>query len=288
MKQHNVRHELVTDHVLLMGIVNVTPDSFSDGGTFMGPGAAIDHARQLALEGADIIDIGGESTRPGAQLVSVDEEMSRVIPVIEGLKGEISAKISIDTRKAEVMRAAIKAGADIINDVTALKYDKDSLDVAASSHCPVILMHGLTEQGGDPKTMQDNPVYEDVVSEVCESLRRNIMDCEQAGIAKSRLIIDPGIGFGKTADHNIELLANLDRFHELGLPLLIGASRKGFIGLLGGESDAMKRAPGSIAAALFAVSQGARILRVHDVKKTHQALSVWRALDEAKAQLTAF
>ncbi len=283
MKQHEIRHELVNDDVLLMGIVNVTPDSFSDGGTFMGPRAAIEHARQLALEGADIIDIGGESTRPGAELVSVEEELSRVIPVIEGLKSTISAKISIDTRKAAVMRAAIKAGADIINDVTALQYDKDSLNVAANSHCPVILMHGLSEQGGDPKTMQDNPVYENVVNEVLETLRSLVGVCEKAGINKTRLIIDPGIGFGKTADHNIELLANLGRFGELGLPLLIGASRKGFVGLLGGESDALKRAPGSIAAALFAVSQGAKILRVHDVAKTRQALSVWRALEEAKA-----
>ena len=282
MKQRDVSHELVKDKVLLMGIVNVTPDSFSDGGTFMGPRAAIEHALKLAHEGADIIDIGGESTRPGAELVSVDEELSRIIPVIEGLKDTISVKISIDTRKAVVMQEAIKAGADIINDVTALQYDKDSLQVAANSHCPVILMHGLSEQGGDPKTMQDNPVYEDVVIEVCESLRRNIAVCEMAGIAKTRLIIDPGIGFGKTADHNIELLANLGRFRDLGLPLLIGASRKGFIGLLGGESDAMKRAPGSIAAALYAVSQGAKILRVHDVKKTRQALGVWQALDRAK------
>ncbi len=283
MKQHEIRHDLVNDEVLLMGIVNVTPDSFSDGGTFLGPHAAIEHARKLVEEGADIIDIGGESTRPGAELVSVDEEMSRVMPVIEGLKGTISAKISIDTRKAAVMRAAIKAGADIINDVTALQYDMDSLNVAANNDCPVILMHGLSEQGGDPKTMQDNPHYENVVDEVLESLRDLVGVCEQAGIAKSRLIIDPGIGFGKTADHNIELMANLGRFSELGLPLLIGASRKGFIGLLGGESDALKRAPGSIAAALFAVSQGAKILRVHDVAKTRQALGVWRALDEAKA-----
>ncbi|MCP4934875.1 MAG: dihydropteroate synthase [bacterium] len=282
MEQLDAHHELVKDHVLLMGIVNVTPDSFSDGGTFLGLPSAIEHARKLACEGADIIDIGGESTRPGAKLVSIDEELSRVIPVIKGLKGKISAKISIDTRKADVMREAIKAGADIINDVTALQYDTESLHVAASSDCPVILMHGLTEQGGDPKTMQDNPVYEDVVGEVCESLRRNIAVCEGAGIGKMRLIIDPGIGFGKTADHNIELLANLGYFRDLGLPLLIGASRKGFIGLLGGESDAMKRAPGSIAAALYAVSQGAKILRVHDVAKTRQALGVWQALDQAK------
>ena len=211
-----------------MGIVNVTPDSFSDGGAYTGPRAAIDHARKLVDEGADIIDIGGESTRPGAELVSVDEELSRIIPVIEGLQGAISAKISIDTRKAGVMSAAIKAGADIINDVTALQYDEDSLNVAANSNCPVILMHGLMEQGGDPKTMQDNPHYNDVVGEVIESLRQNIAVCEQAGIAKTRLVVDPGIGFGKTPDHNIELLANLDRFAALGLPVLIGVSRKGF------------------------------------------------------------
>ncbi len=282
MKQRHCGHELVTDRVLLMGIVNVTPDSFSDGGTFDSPGAAIDQARKLADEGADIVDIGGESTRPGAELVSIEEELSRVIPVIKGLKGAINAKISIDTRKAAVMRAAIKAGADIINDVTALQYEAESLQVAANSNCPVILMHGLMEQGGDPKTMQDNPLYDDVVSEVANSLGKRVAVCEQAGIARTRLIIDPGIGFGKTADHNIELMAHLDRLRELGLPLLVGASRKGFIGLLGEEGDALKRAPGSIAAALFAVSQGASILRVHDVAKTRQALNVWRALEAAK------
>ena len=275
-------HELVKDQILLMGIVNVTPDSFSDGGAYLGPEAGIDHAQQLDSEGADIVDIGGESTRPGADYVSVEEELTRVIPVIEGLKGTIKAKISIDTRKSVVMREALAAGADIINDVTALQFDKDSLNVAAANSCPVILMHGLMERGGDPKTMLDKPDYKDVAAEVCEALRQRIAVCEKAGIPKSRLIVDPGIGFGKTAAHNIELLANLDRLDELGVPLLLGASRKRFIGSISGESDPLKRVPGSIAAALFGVSKGAQILRVHDVAKTRQALSIWRALETQK------
>jgi dihydropteroate synthase len=281
-------HELVDEQVLLMGIVNVTPDSFSDGGEFSSDLAAFTHAVSLAKNGADIIDIGGESTRPGAAPVSVDEELDRVIPVIERLKAFQSTqsreqlpllKISIDTRKAQVMREAIKAGANIINDVTALQYDEDSLQVAADCACPVILMHGK----GDPETMQDNPTYKDVVAEVHEYLAARIAVCESAGIARSRLVIDPGIGFGKTLEHNLSLLANLEKFNDLGVPLLLGASRKRFIGSLSGETDAAKRAPGSIAAALHAVSQGAKILRVHDVKKTRQALKVWQAIEAIKA-----
>jgi len=267
--------------VQLMGIVNVTPDSFSDGGRFVEHGAAIAHARKLVDDGAEFVDIGGESTRPGADLVSVDEELARVLPIIKGLKDPrvpFDAKISIDTRKAAVMSLAIEAGADIINDVSALQYDGDSLDVAARFDGPVILMHGK----GDPKTMQNNPVYQDVVGEVREYLKQRIEACEQAGIERWRLVIDPGIGFGKTLQHNLTLLANLDQLSDLGVPLLLGASRKRFIGTLSGEERAERRAPGSIAAALAGVAQGVQILRVHDVKKTRQALDVWLAIEEAK------
>ncbi len=284
-KQGELDHELVKTDVLLMGIVNVTPDSFSDGGAFCDAGTAIDHGVELAAQGAHILDIGGESTRPGAELVSVEEELARVIPVIRGLADRkkkhaaFTARISIDSRKSEVMHQALLAGADIINDVTALQFDEQSLQVAAGHGCPVILMHGLMEKGGDPKTMQDNPCYKDVVADVFQMLFHRIGVCEQAGIARSRLIVDPGIGFGKTLQHNLTLLANLDKFHELGVPVLLGASRKRFIGALSGEQDPLKRAPGSIAAALAGVAQGVQILRVHDVKKTRQALDVWQAIE---------
>jgi len=274
-------HALVKGPVLLMGIVNVTPDSFSDGGRFVEHEAAIAHAQKLAKEGAELVDIGGESTRPGADLVSVDEELARILPIIKGLKEQgrcFDAKISIDTRKAEVMRAAIEAGVELINDVSALQYDEDSLDVAARFDGPVILMHGK----GDPKTMQNNPVYQDVVQEVREYLAGRIKACEQVGIDRSRLIIDPGIGFGKTLKHNLALLAHLKKFTDLGVPLLLGASRKRFIGTLSREEEASRRAPGSIAAALAGVSQGVQIVRVHDVKKTRQALDVWQAIERAK------
>jgi dihydropteroate synthase len=275
ISSNQISHELVKDRVLIMGIVNITPDSFSDGGLFEGSKEAIAHAARLQAEGADIVDIGGESTRPGADPVSVEQELARVIPVLEGLKGKLTAKISIDTRKAEVMRRALLAGADMINDVTALQYNEDSLNVAAGSSCPVILMHGK----GDPKTMQDNPTYEDVVTEVHDYLQERIDVCEGAGISRARLVIDPGIGFGKTLAHNVELLANLDRFADLGVPLLLGASRKRFIGALSGEQDPLKRVPGSIAAALSGLSKGVRILRVHDVRQTRQALDVWQAIE---------
>ncbi len=266
--------------VRLMGIVNVTPDSFSDGGSFHDCDRAISHALELAREGADIVDIGGESTRPGALPVPVEEELQRVIPVIRGLAlhkkqdSKFTAIISIDTRKAEVMREALRAGAEIINDVSALQYDEESMVVAAGCNCPIILMHGK----GDPRTMQDDPRYDDVVAEVYDYLAQRIETCEKAGIRRSRLIIDPGIGFGKTLEHNLALLAHLKRFADLDVPLLLGASRKRFIGALSGEQEADRRAPGSIAAALHGVSQGVEILRVHDVRETRQALDVWQAI----------
>ncbi len=265
---------LSLDRPRLMGIVNVTPDSFSDGGTFASTQAAIDHALRLADEGADILDIGGESTRPGAEPVSVEEEIRRVLPVIEALAGRTQALISIDTRKAEVMRQALAAGAQIINDVAALSYEPACMEVAAASNAPVILMHAQ----GDPRTMQAAPRYDDCLLDVCDWLAARVAACEAAGIARARLVADPGIGFGKTITHNLELLAGLTLLHGLGVPLLLGASRKNFIGVLSGVKTARERVPGSIATALAGAAQGVQIVRVHDVAATRQALTVWEAI----------
>ncbi len=260
---------------LLMGVVNVTPDSFSDGGSFLDPAHAIEHGLRLVEEGAAILDIGGESTRPGAETVSEETELARVMPVIKALASQTAAAISIDTRKPAVARAAIGAGASIWNDVSALSYSDNSLFVAASLDCRVVLMHSQ----GDPKTMQDDPHYGNVVEEVFAGLSRRIADCEAAGIARSRLIADPGIGFGKTLDHNLALLAHLDRFAGLGVPVLLGASRKRFIASLDRQGPAGGRLGGSIAAALAAAAGGVSIVRVHDVAATRQALAVSAAID---------
>ena len=257
---------------LIMGIVNVTPDSFSDGGLYDTTEGAIVHAAELAKDGADIVDVGGESTRPGSDAVEEGEELSRVIPVLEGLAG-LHAAVSIDTRKASVARAAAKAGVKIFNDVSALTYDQDSLAAAAETGLSVILMHAK----GEPKTMQDDPRYDDVALEVYDYLAERIEAAEAAGIDRSRIAADPGIGFGKTLAHTLTLLANLSLLHGLGVPLLVGASRKRFIsGVAGGETPQSREA-GSFAVALVAAAQGAQILRVHDVAGTRQALSVWRA-----------
>jgi len=257
----------------LMGVVNVTPDSFSDGGLYNETDRAIARAAELALNGADIVDIGGESTRPGADPLEPSEEIRRILPVIKGLAGG-RARLSIDTRNAAVMKAAYEAGAQILNDVSALTYDKDSLAVAASTDLPIVLMHSR----GDPKTMQKDPVYEDVLLEVYDYLAERIAACEGAGIARSRLIADPGIGFGKTVAHNLTLISSFSLFHGLGVPVQLGASRKRFIGALTEEADPRKREPGSLAAALAGAAQGAQILRVHDVASTVQALRVWRSV----------
>jgi dihydropteroate synthase len=251
----------------------VTPDSFSDGGNTPSASLAIEHGRTLSKEGADILDVGGESTRPGAAPVSLEEELNRVIPVIEALAGE-GLCLSVDTRKAAVMAAAMAAGATIINDITALEGDPKSLSLVASSKASVVLMH----MRGEPGTMQDAPLYDDVVSEVGAYLLTRIRACEQAGIAKQRIAIDPGIGFGKNFEHNLDLLRNLSAFNELGCPVVLGVSRKSFIGRLSGEDVAAHRLGGSLAAALAGVSRGAAILRVHDVKQTRQALDVWQAV----------
>jgi dihydropteroate synthase len=260
---------------LLMGVVNVTPDSFSDGGKFYGAEEAIVQGMKLAEEGADILDIGGESTRPGADSVSVEEELRRVIAPVETLAQKTKTKISIDTRKPEIARAAVAAGATIWNDVSALTYSPDSLATAADLSCDIVLMHAR----GDPKTMQNDPHYDDVVEEVYAFLAARIEACVKSGVAEERLIVDPGIGFGKTLAHNLALLNRLDRFCGLGRPVLLGASRKRFIAALDREGQAENRLGGSLAAVLAGWRQGASIFRVHDVAATRQALKIAAAIE---------
>ena len=261
------------DRPRVMGIVNVTPDSFSDGGAHFDADSAIAHGLQLAEEGAAILDIGGESTRPGAQEIPIEEELRRTIPVIEALAKRTSLPISIDTSKPEVMRAAIEAGAGMINDVYGLRRE-GALDAAAALKVPVVLMHML----GEPRTMQANPEYDDVVGEVHRFLAERIFAAEMAGIAKKHIVVDPGFGFGKTTQHNLQLLAQLRRFTELGVPVLAGLSRKKTIGELTGREDPRERIFGSLAAHLVAAQNGAMLLRVHDVAATVDALKVWNAV----------
>jgi dihydropteroate synthase len=256
----------------IAGIVNVTSDSFSDGGRFLDPRRAVEHGLRLVGEGADLLDIGGESTRPGAVEVAVDEEIARVVPVIEALAREVPVPISIDTSRPEVMRAAVAAGAGFINDVRALRVD-GALDAAAALGVPVCLMH----MQGTPATMQDAPSYDDVVGDVHRFLTERMFACQLAGIDKRRILVDPGFGFGKTLEHNLALLRALARFGELG-PVLVGLSRKGMIGAITGHDEPSDRAAGSAAAALIAVQNGATIVRVHDVAITRDLLAVWRAV----------
>ena len=265
--------ELVLDRPRVMGIVNVTPDSFSDGGAHDTADAAFAHALRLLEEGADILDIGGESTRPGADEVPLEEELRRVVPLIERLSRETSAPISVDTSKPEVMRAAVGAGAGMLNDVYALRRD-GALDTAAALGMPVVLMHML----GEPRSMQQAPRYDDVVGEVHRFLAERIFAAEMAGIAKKRIVIDPGFGFGKDTTHNLALLAQLERFGDLGVPVLAGLSRKRTIGELTGRDIPRERVHGSVAAHLIAAQRGARLLRVHDVAATVDALKVWNAV----------
>lgn len=264
---------LVLDVPRVMGIINVTPDSFADRGEHFDTASAIAHGLRLAEEGADMLDVGGESTRPGAGAVSVEDELARVIPVIEALERETRLPISIDTSKPEVMRAAVGAGAGMINDVYGLRRE-GALDAAASLGVPVVLMHML----GEPTSMQDDPRYEDVVGEVHRFLAERIFAAEMAGIDKKRIVVDPGFGFGKTRDHNLQLLARLERFTELGVPVLAGLSRKRTIGDITGRAAPAERAIGSVAAHLIAVQRGAAIVRVHDVAATVDALKVWQAV----------
>jgi dihydropteroate synthase len=257
--------------VVVMGIVNVTPDSFSDGGQHVSTEAAIAHAEQLAAEGAQILDIGGESTRPGAAPVGVQQEIDRVLPVLAALAARGHC-VSVDTRNAEVMRAAIKAGASVVNDVMALTAP-DALDVCAASDVGVVLMH----MQGKPATMQQEPVYADVVREVGDFLRERARFCENAGISRDRIAIDPGFGFGKSFEHNLELTRGLAELAALGYPLVAGWSRKATLGTLTGRAVAAERVHASVAAALACVARGASIVRVHDVAATVDALKVWRA-----------
>ena len=258
---------------LVMGIVNVTPDSFSDGGRHLCSEAALAHAHQLLAEGADILDVGGESTRPDALPVGTQEELDRVMPVLEGLRAA-PVPLSVDTCKPEVMRAALAAGASMVNDINALQ-QPEALAAVAASQAGVCLMH----KQGDPQTMQQQPQYRDVVCEVQAFLQGRIAAAEAAGIVRERIVVDPGFGFGKTLVHNLELLRGLERFAGLGVPLLAGLSRKSMLGALTGQ-DVEHRLPASLAAAVLAVQRGARIVRVHDVRATVDALKVWQAVNE--------
>ncbi len=260
---------------VVMGVLNVTPDSFSDGGRFQAPEAALAQARQMAADGAAIIDIGGESTRPGAEPVPEQQELDRVLPVLEALAGQVDAVLSVDTSSPTVMREAARAGAGLINDVRALCRE-DALEAVAETGLPVCLMH----MQGEPPTMQDNPQYTDVVAEIRQFLYERISACEQAGIPRERLILDPGLGFGKTDAHNLRLLARLDELALEGRPLLVGFSRKGTLGrLLDRAVD--ERLAGSLAVAVLAAERGARILRAHDVRETRDVLRVTQAVRNA-------
>ena len=263
------QHTLDLTQPRVMGVLNRTPDSFSDGGVFVDFDAALRHAQQMVREGAAIVDIGGESTRPGAQSVSIDQELERVIPIIERLARQIDAPISIDTSKPEVMRAAVAAGAAMINDVYALR-QPGALEAARDCGVPVCLMH----MQGEPRTMQQHPHYANVVAEVKQFLLERVHACEAIGIPRERLLIDPGFGFGKTLEHNLELLRRLREFAVLELPLLVGLSRKSSIGTLLGGAPPGERLYGSVAAAVIAVMNGANIVRSHDVKPTVEALKI--------------
>ena len=261
--------------VKLMGVVNATPDSFSDGGRYLDSGLAIAHGRRLITQGADILDIGGESTRPGAAAVTLEEELRRVIPVISGLASDTDLPISIDTQKPAVARAAMAAGASLWNDVSALRGGVEAADTAAELGCEVVLMH----MAGDPATMQIAPVYSDVVAEVSAFLVARADIAMAAGVARDRIWFDPGIGFGKTLEHNLALLAGLEEIVALGFPVILGASRKSFIGRLNPE---ISRLGGSVAAALAGAAAGVAAVRVHDVGQTAQALAVWQAISRAR------
>jgi dihydropteroate synthase len=264
------------DQPQVMGIINATPDSFSDGGSFADSAAAAEAGAVMASQGAAIIDVGGESTRPGAITVWEGDEIERVLPVVKQLAAGGTA-VSIDTRKAGVMSAALGAGAGMINDVSALTWDPQSAEAVAKAGVPVVLMH----HRGDPATMQDAPRYDDVLVEVYEWLEDRIVAAEEAGIARDKILVDPGIGFGKTVAHNLELMNGLALLHGLGCPVVLGASRKRMIGALSGEAPADRRLAGSLALALKAAEQGVQLIRVHDVAETVQALKVWRGLRDA-------
>ena len=272
---HCGKYKLDLSRPLVMGIVNVTPDSFSDGGQHLNSEAAVAHAHQLIEDGADILDIGGESTRPGAEVVSAQQELDRVLPVLEGLR-DVSIPLSIDTRKPEVMQAAIAAGASMINDIQALR-EPEALAAVAGSDVAVCLMH----MQGDPENMQFEPFYRDVMSEVMTFLRMRIAMVQAAGVARERIMVDPGFGFGKTLAHNFALLSGLEALSGLGVPVLAGLSRKSMLGAVTGE-PVEQRLAASVAAALIAVQRGASMVRVHDVRATVDALNIWQAVNGVK------
>jgi dihydropteroate synthase len=265
--------KLDLSHPRVMGILNVTPDSFSDGGRFYSLDTALAQARQMVEEGADIVDVGGESTRPGAASVSESQELDRIIPVIRSISSELPVIVSVDTSKGPVMREAVAAGAGLVNDVMALRAP-GALEAAQDSGVPVCLMH----MQGEPRTMQRSPHYRDVVQEVRDFLMGRVAACEAAGIARDRLLLDPGFGFGKTLEHNLSLLNHLGSLADTDIPLLVGISRKSMIGAILGEERVERRLHGSLAAAVMAVERGAAIVRVHDVKPTVEALKVATAV----------
>ncbi|GHG95797.1 dihydropteroate synthase [Pseudodonghicola xiamenensis] len=264
---------MAMDAPRIMGILNTTPDSFSDGGRHNAPEQALAHARAMIEAGVDMIDIGGESTRPGSVEVLVDEEIARTAPVIAAIRAISTVPISIDTRKAPVAQAALDAGADLVNDVAGFTFDAALAPLCVARSAPVCLMHSQ----GEPETMQRDPRYDDVLLDVYDFLADRIATLEAAGLARELIVTDPGIGFGKTREHNLALLRGLALFHGLGCPILLGVSRKGFIGTIGQEPRAEARAPGSIAVGLAGLAQGVQILRVHDVAETAQALRLWQA-----------
>lgn len=259
---------------LVMGVVNVTPDSFSDGGKFLAPDRAVRHALELVAAGADILDVGGESTRPGAEPVGASEELERVLPVIEGIVAATDVPVSIDTTKLEVMHRAVAAGAAMINDVNGLRAE-GAMEAVARLDVPVCIMHML----GEPRTMQKNPRYDSVVDDIGDFLREQVLACREGGIDPARIVLDPGFGFGKTLEHNMELLARLDELVALGFPVLAGMSRKTMLGTITGRERPADRVAASVAAHLIAAQKGAAVLRVHDVAETVDALKVLRAVE---------
>jgi dihydropteroate synthase len=261
----------------IMGVLNCTPDSFSDGGRFLDPAAAVDHGLQMIADGADLVDVGGESTRPGSDPVSTDEQIRRTIPVIERISAQSDVPISIDTTSAAVARAALEAGACLINDVSALRLDPEMAPLAAGSGAAVCLMH----MAGEPRTMQQNPTYQDVVTDIWRFLADRIQSAVVGGIPRERLLVDPGIGFGKTAAHNLTLMRHLERFADLGVPLIVGTSRKRFIGAVLDEPDPQRRTWGTAATVAWAVRSGAAVLRVHDVRPMRQVADMtWAMMTE--------
>lgn len=266
---------LAMDRTHVMGILNTTPDSFSDGGSHEGPEAALRHARAMAEAGAEMIDIGGESTRPGARTVKEAEEIARVVPATRAIVAALDLPLSIDTRKTAVAKPAVEAGGALINDVSGFLFDPALAPFCAAQNLPVCIMHSP----GGPETMQDDPRYTDVLFDVYDALAERVAALEAMGLPRGRILVDPGIGFGKTMAHNLRLLHNAALFHGLGCGVLVGASRKGFIGTLSGANPASERMAGSLAVALHAAAQAVQVVRVHDVAQTVQALKVWRALE---------